>query len=118
MNSRQTGRKGEDLAAEHLMQNGYEILKRNYYAGHAEIDIIAKNEQAIVFVEVKTCRSQAFGAPETWVDDRKVELMGEAADVFLQDFPDLDLDCRFDIIAIYLDGENTVLHHVQDAFWY
>jgi len=118
MNKTKIGRQGETLAAEYLQKNGYEILQRNYYAGHAEIDIIAKNDATLVFVEVKTCRSASFGAPETWVDDRKVKLLGDAADVFLQDYPDEGLDCRFDIIAVYLQGNDAKINHIQDAFWY
>ena len=64
MNNREFGNKGEDLACEYLIKNGYEILERNkHFSKLCEIDIIAKFKNKVVFVEVKTRKSDAFGTP-------------------------------------------------------
>ena len=64
MNNRELGNKGEDLACEYLIKNGYEILERNkHFSKLCEIDIIAKYKNKIVFVEVKTRKTDAFGMP-------------------------------------------------------
>ena len=64
MNNRELGNKGEDLACEYLIKNGYEILERNkHFSKLCEIDIIAKYKNKIVFVEVKTRKTNAFGMP-------------------------------------------------------
>ncbi len=116
-NKMKTGARGEELAADRLKRCGYHILARNYRAAHGELDIVARRDNVIVFVEVKTARSGRFGAPETWVDERKQRHIGEAADAFLLEHDIRDLDCRFDVIAVDLSQSPPRVNHIEDAFW-
>ena len=116
-NKIKTGRQGEDLAADWLERQGYKILARNYHAARGELDIVAQQNDVLVFVEVKTARTRNFGAPETWVDERKQKHIGEAADDYLIEHEIQDLDCRFDVIAIDLSHSPPSIKHIQDAFW-
>ncbi|WP_306415995.1 YraN family protein [Fulvivirga ulvae] len=72
-NKAQTGKDGEQRAAEYLMGKGYELLERNYRYKRSEIDIIIKKEQLLVFVEVKTRSYSSFGYPEDAVDGIKIK---------------------------------------------
>ncbi len=112
-----TGALGEDMAADWLHRRGYKIVARNYHAGHDELDIVARQGNTIVFVEVKTARTTSFGAPETWVDERKQQHIGMAADAFLVEHDLRDVDCRFDVIAIDLSQSPPRINHIKDAFW-
>ena len=109
MSTKTIGDKGEDEAAAYLMANGYELLKRNYRFKRAEVDIIAKLEHIIVFVEVKTRKNDAFGHPESFVDVKKLALLSTAASHYTES-TNWQGDIRFDIIAI-TDGE---LNHFED----
>jgi len=116
-NKMKTGKLGEDMAADWLKRCGYEIVARNYRAGHDELDIVARQGDTLVFVEVKTARSQNFGAPETWVDERKQRHLGDAANAFLLKHDIQDVDCRFDVIAIDLSQSPPRVNHIKNAFW-
>jgi len=111
------GRKGEDLAKQHLEAVGYEILDENWRFGKAEVDLIAYLNKTIIFVEVKTRTGNAFGEPEDFVDAAKQALLVSAADEFIE-LMDFNGEARFDIIAILFDQQgNYRLNHIQDAFW-
>ena len=116
-NKMKTGKHGEDLAADWLRRQGYSIIARNYRAAHGELDIVAQQGKTLAFVEVKTARTDHFGAPETWVDERKQRHIGEAADAYLTEHEIHDLDCRFDVIAVDLTQTPPQIKHIQDAFW-
>ncbi|MBN1465208.1 YraN family protein [candidate division KSB1 bacterium] len=117
MSARQNiGRTGEEMAADHLRRHGYVIKARNYRLRNGEIDIIAQKDAVLVFIEVKTARSSAFGAPATWVDERKQRRIGRAAARYLADNEIEDVDCRFDVIAIDLTAPPHI-EHIEDAFW-
>lgn len=105
------------MAARYLRQKGYEIKARNYRVRDGEIDIIARNEEVLVFVEVKTARCGSFGAPAAWVDERKQRRIGCAAARYLADNEIEDIDCRFDVIAIDLATHPPCIEHIEDAFW-
>jgi len=111
-NQRSKGRKYEKLAEKYLTDNGFEILENNYQAGHKEIDIIARKDSSVVFVEVKGAESEKFGHPAEKVDSRKRKFLIEAAEQYIQlnDFNGFDF--RFDLITI-LNGR---LEHFPDAF--
>lgn len=112
----QLGASGEAAAADFLQANGYHILVRNFRYKRAEIDLIARKEKILVFVEVKTRSSDKFGYPEEFVSNRKTELFLMAAEeyVFQQNWL---YDIRFDILAItVLPGGNFQVHHIEDAF--
>ncbi len=111
------GRKGEELAKQHLENAGYEILDENWRFGKAEVDLIAYQNKTIIFVEVKTRTGNAFGEPEDFVDAAKQALLVSAADKFIE-LMDFNGEARFDIVAILFDQQgNYRLNHIQDAFW-
>ena len=113
----QIGKRGEDIVANFLAQFGYSILTRNYFVRGGEIDIIAQNADALVFVEVKSTASKSFGEPETWVDERKQKRIGVAAERYLADNEIENVDCRFDVITVDLSSHPPRIHHIKDAFW-
>ncbi|GAB4525917.1 MAG: YraN family protein [Anaerolineales bacterium] len=95
------GRWGEARAAEYLSACGYHILGRNLRTPYGEIDLLAQQGGQLVFVEVKTRTSRAFGNPEEAVTARKREHLLAAAQHYLQEHPALPADWRVDVIAIY-----------------
>ena len=111
------GRKGENLAKTFLEGLGYEILDENWTHGKAEIDLVAYKDKVIIFAEVKTRTSNAFGEPEDFVDNRKQKLLAEAADEYIY-LMDHQGEVRFDIISVLFDkNANYTLKHIEDAFW-
>jgi len=109
------GKMGEDTAVRFLLKKGYEILERNFRFRRGEIDIIAKKQGEIVFVEVKTTMKGGFGEPEDRVGSKKQYQIGQVAKGYLYSKEIYDVDCRFDVITV--TGSNKVLHHIKDAFW-
>ncbi len=109
-----TGNKGEDIAANFLIDNGYEIVKRNYRYRHSEIDLIVKKNGFLIFVEVKTRSSTDFGEPEEFVTDGQVAKIFEGADEYIYD-SDWHGPIRFDIVSV-LFGESVTITHFEDAF--
>jgi len=115
--TKRIGNSGEELAADFLSKNGYKILTRNYRWARGEIDIVAEKDNMLIFVEVKTARSKNFGAPETWVTERKQQQVGMVASRYLQENEIVDKDCRFDVIAISATGKDWQIKHIENAFW-
>jgi putative endonuclease len=107
------GREGEDRAARHLAKEGYRILERNFSAAGGEIDLIALDRDTVVFVEVKTRSSDAFGAPELAVTPQKQHRMIKAALVYIKKKKIHQVPCRFDVVAISraTDREITVIRN-------
>jgi len=111
--SRRLGASAEDRAAEFLQGMGYTIITRNYVArGISEIDIVAMQDDVLVFVEVKARRSQSLVGPEESVSRAKGKRLWDAANHYLGDVVGCEVTVRFDVVAI--DGED-LRHHV-DAF--
>lgn len=108
-----TGALGENLAADYLRQIGFEIVVRNYRFRKAEIDIIARKDDWLLFVEVKTRRSTDYGEPESFVDWKKASLMFMAAEEFIFS-TDWHGHVRFDVIAVTLGNEPDIVHF-EDA---
>ncbi len=104
------------MAVGHLLRKSYRILRKNFHTRRGEIDIIAQKDDQIVFVEVKTARGKAFGAPRGWVDGRKQYRIIRAAAAYLAMTGLPDADCRFDVIAIELDRPKPRLTHIINAF--
>lgn len=107
------GKKGEQLAAEFLMKKGFEIVVRNYRHGHAEIDLIIKRDNWLIFVEVKARSSNDFGEPEEFVDTRKMSKLFEAAEEYIYS-TDWHGHIRFDIVSVKL-GKEPVVELFEDA---
>lgn len=111
------GNKGEQIAKEYLINNDYEILDENWTHGKSEIDLIAYKNKIIIFVEVKTRTSEAFGQPEDFVDFRKQKQMELASNEYIE-IMNHQGEIRFDIIAILFNQQNKhTLKHIEDAFW-
>ncbi len=121
--SNENGRKGEDIVAEFYEANGYTVICRNYRAGYNEIDIIAENDIAIVFSEVKT-RTQSpalekYGSAKSAVDKRKREHLIEAAQEYLRKTENpLKKQPRMDVVEVYLNNEGNFqkLNYIRNAF--
>lgn len=109
------GKQGEEEAIKYLRQSGYKILKHNWRYDKYEIDIIAQDEEYIVFVEVKTRSSHEWGNPEDAVSKGKIKRIVEAADFYLREH-DIDMPARFDIMAIVWTGKKFEIEHIDDAF--
>ncbi|MFC3561899.1 YraN family protein [Pedobacter jamesrossensis] len=111
------GKKGEAIAKSYLEEKGYEILDENWVYGKAEIDLIAYKNGLMVFVEVKSRTSVAFGQPEEFVQKAKQKKM-ELASLEYIEIMNHQNEIRFDIIAITFKKDNTyILNHIEDAFW-
>jgi len=111
------GKIGEKNAVDFLQKNGYEILEKNWTFQKAEIDIIAQKENILVIVEVKTRSSLEFGMPQDFVKTKKIQFLVKAANEYII-INDLDLEIRFDIVAVYKDGNKFNIEHLEDAFYY
>lgn len=109
------GKRGEEAAVRYLQQKGYLILDRNWMNEKYEIDIIAQDDDYIVFVEVKTRSSNQWGNPEEAVSKGKIKRIVNAADFYLID-KDIDLPARFDIISVIWNGHKFEIDHIEDAF--
>ena len=115
--NKQKGKFGEDCAAKFLEAKGYTIIAKNFRIRSAEIDIIAKLDNVIVFVEVKARSDIRHGLPSEAVTLRKQKKIIEAASVFLQDETFSEYACRFDVVEVYLNGERgTEINHIENAF--
>lgn len=109
------GRAAEDLAVRHLRKNGLELVQRNYRSRFGEIDLIMRDRNTLVFVEVRYRRTSEFGAPQETVDTRKRARLRATAETFLQHSGQSSRNpCRFDIVA--LSGERASLTWIQNAF--
>ena len=111
------GKKGEDLSVEYLQKNGYDILETNYVFQKAEIDIIAKKNNILAVIEVKTRSSLDFGLPQDFVKPKKIQLLVKAVNEYVI-ANDLDVEVRFDIIAVHRDGKKFNIEHLEDAFFH
>ncbi|MDQ7948764.1 MAG: YraN family protein [Pedobacter sp.] len=110
------GRKGEEIAARYLQENGYELLDANWCYGKAEIDLIAYIDGQIIFVEVKTRTTTAFGFPEEFVTLSKQKLLQSAAEAYI-DVMNHEGEVRFDIISVIFNKQQFNINHIKDAFW-
>ena len=111
------GALGEKISLEYLLEKNYQILETNWVCGHKEVDIIAKDGDTIVFVEVKTRHSKCLVDPEITVDSYKQRHLIWAANSYVNRYQ-YDNDVRFDIIAIIVNPNNEKkIEHIEDAFY-
>jgi putative endonuclease len=111
------GKLGEELAVEFLRKEGYEILETNWTFQKAEIDIIAQKENILAVVEVKTRSSLEFGLPQDFVKPKKIQLLVKAINEYVVS-KDLDIEVRFDIIAVHKEDKSYAIEHLKDAFYH
>ena len=114
-NNYEFGMEGEREAVKYLKKEGYEILETNWHFHRYEIDIIAKRGEVLAIVEVKTRATDYFGDPEDAVDYKKRRKIVESADAYIEE-RDLDVDVRFDIVAILKTKDGLKLRFIEDAF--
>lgn len=110
------GKEGEDLAVQFLKELGYEIVEENWQYKKFEIDVIAKDGNEMVFVEVKTRSTSFFGEPEEAVTNQKQKHLIEGADFYLNE-NEIDLESRFDVISIVLNNNKPQIKHIKSAFY-
>ena len=110
------GKKGEDIAATFLRQKGYQILDRNFQGRQGEIDIIAKKDSVLVFVEVKTRRSAQFGTPFEATSHTKLSSLLITAQLYVSQHNNLPEAQRVDAIGVELgeDGKVTNIEHIEN----
>ena len=111
------GQEGEDISVKYLINKGYVILKRNYRNGHAEIDIIAQKKDVLGIVEVKTRSNADFGKPQDFVKPKQIKNLVKAVDEYVT-VNDLDVEVRFDIIAIVKEKGIFKIEHLVNAFYH
>lgn len=111
----ETGKDGEVFACDFLIKNGYEIILRNFRCKVGEIDIIAKDKDEIVFVEVKTRKQSEFGLPAEAVDKRKRTHMFFVAEYFLMINHIENIFCRFDVIEVYIKKDKFKINHIKNC---
>lgn len=114
---RKIGDDYEQKAVEYLVTKGLEVLAQNYHCRGGEIDIIAKDDEQLVFIEVKYRKSQAYGLPEEMVFSRKQKKLTIAAKHYLSQHCDNWPDCRFDVIAISGDSPTIQIEWIKNAFY-
>lgn len=111
------GNLGEEIAVAHLLEKGYDILERNYTYQKAEVDIIAQVGQTLVVIEVKTRSTADFGNPQDFLKPKQIKRLVTAVDAYVNE-NNLDVEVRFDIIAIVIKGKAIDLEHLEDAFYH
>ena len=116
VSNKEVGKKGEDEAANYLLAKGFEILERNFRFKRNEVDIIARLENLLVFVEVKIRSSNLYGYPESFVSEGQVERIMETAEEY-QHLINWKGDIRFDIISVEKTGKKLAINHFEDAFY-
>ena len=116
-NTRKSGDDGEDLACEFITNLGYEIIERNFFYGHGEIDIIAKDNDTLVFIEVKLRKNLEFGMPEYAITKTKQNQIRKIAEAYLFQKEIKEQVCRIDVVAILqLKDREPQINHIINAF--
>lgn len=111
----EVGRIGENIGAKYLEQIGYKILQRNFECKQGEIDIIAKDKDEIVFVEVKTRANMLYGKPKEAVDTIKKKHIYKSAEFYIYIKHLENLPVRIDVIEVYKKKEKYILNHIKNA---
>ena len=105
------GKHGENLAEEFFRMRGYETVVRNWRCRYGEIDLVVLRGGDLRAIEVKTRRSLAAGYPEEAVDERKLEHLEAAIDQFLDERPELPLDCHLDVLSIIIGADEKAQYY-------
>jgi putative endonuclease len=119
MNSKEFGNLGEDLATKYLITKGFTVLARNYRTKIGEIDLIVLKEHLLVFVEVKSRKSQSFGKGFEAVNVKKQQTLRRVAEQYLayKKFSgQRGLSMRFDVVDVLVKNNEPVITHIENAF--
>jgi len=116
MNTIAIGKQGEDLAVKYLQNKNYKIIERNFRIRGGEIDVIAKDKDTLVYVEVKTRKNYSFGRPEEAVTPHKIKFLERTAKFYKNNrkhlkLPDLE---RIDVISVDASGSNPKIRHIKN----
>jgi len=111
------GKKGEQLAVDFLLKNKYEIIERNYRFDKAEVDVLALKDNILAVIEVKTRSTIDFGNPQDFVKPKQIKNLVKAVDEYVNE-NDLELEVRFDIIAIVKEKKGFSVEHLENAFYH
>jgi len=111
-----TGKLAEDFATEYLKELGYEIIARNYQVSHLEIDIIARKDKYLVFVEVRSKSGSGYGSPEESMSASKRKQVRKAAEGYMNDNKHLNLQVRLDFIGVTFIDDKPKINHLINAF--
>ncbi|MFC2152386.1 YraN family protein [Bacteroidota bacterium] len=109
------GKKGEELAKKYLVENEYEIKHVNWRYKKNEIDIIAQKNNLLIVVEVKTRTSDYFENPKEAVTRKKQKFIILATDAYINEY-NIDIEVRFDIVAVTFTNNVSKIEHIKDAF--
>jgi len=110
------GNQGEDFAVKYLIEKGYQILARNLYTPYGEIDIIARKDEIIAIVEVKTRSTEFFGSPADAVNLRKQKKIRQSAVWWLQEIKSQGQEIRFDVLGLIKRKEEWEITHWAGSF--
>jgi putative endonuclease len=116
MQRKELGKKGEEVALRFLKKRGYRIVEKNYVCKMGEMDIVAKEKDTLVFIEVKTRTSTHFGPPQLAVNFWKQRQLSKVALNYLNEKKLQDMKSRFDVVAILLGQEKEKIELIKDAF--
>lgn len=111
----ETGKIGEDIVVKYLEQNGYTIIERNFECRQGEIDIIAKDKEEIVFIEVKTRTNENYGKPKEAVDKTKKKHIYKSSEFYVYINHLENEPIRIDVIEVYKKQEKFIIHHIKQA---
>jgi putative endonuclease len=109
------GKAGENQAEAYLIRKGYTILERNWYSTHKELDIIAKDGNWLVIIEVKTRTGYTWEPPESAVNNKKIKRITQAAHHYIC-LHQIDAPVRFDILSVVRENNSWSIEHFEDAF--
>ena len=112
----QIGKKGEDLALRKMKQLGYQCIARNFRCNIGEIDLIARDGDCLVFVEIKTRRGKSTGYAKEAIDVRKRKKLSQVALAYLKAHDCMNVKSRFDVVAINLQGREKEIEIIKNAF--
>eukprot|EP01036_Dinobryon_divergens_P013081 gene13081-17637_t len=111
----ETGKRGEEQAAQYLQKQGFVILEKNWRYGYLEVDLICLEKDMLVLVEVKTRADLRHGLPEEAVTRKKERHLLEAAERYL-DLKNRENEVRFDIVSVWEEGVDVRINHIREAF--
>lgn len=112
------GKYGEDVVIPYLKKNQYQILVRNFRCKQGEIDVIAKEKEELVFIEVKARSSSLYGNPIDGVNRKKQKCLYRSAQYFLYKYHLEKEAVRFDVIGIYIKNQDYKMNHIKNVEYF
>ena len=110
------GKLGEQKAAEYLISKGYQILEQNWSYNHKEIDLIALKNDTLIITEIKTRSNENWEHPQEAITNKKIRFLVDATEAYIMT-NDIDLEVRFDVIAVIQEHQNWKIEHIEEAFY-